>query len=133
MPTIDVDAETASAIHFAANVANVSPQEIVRRLVKLHTTSRGPAADSGPSSAEAQGVPVHIDYEGVRTEGVFDPRTHGLKVTTGRLAEQSWKSPSGAACAVIADLNPKVKPNRNGWSTWIVSETGRLLQSIRGD
>ncbi len=42
-----------------------------------------------------------------------------------------YETPSGAAAAVVRALDPHADPDRNGWSFWTVTATGRLLQSIR--
>ena len=35
------------------------------------------------------------------------------------------------AIAVVTGLHPEVNPNRNGWSFWTITATGKRLQSIR--
>lgn len=129
MATIEIDPETESAINFAAKVAGVSQSEIIRRLVELYSATEADGPTTPP--ARTSEVPIHLDYSGERTEGLFNRTTHRVEVASGPLAGKAWKSPSGAACAVIAELNPSVKPNRNGWKEWIVTETGETLQSIR--
>ena len=32
---------------------------------------------------------------------------------------------------IVQQHSPEVNPNRNGWSFWIVSRTGKRLQTIR--
>lgn len=76
-------------------------------------------------------IKVHAVYEGSRTEGLFDPSSGTLEITSGPLVGQRFKSPSGAAVAVVQKANPGVNPNRNGWSFWVRTETGELLQMVR--
>jgi hypothetical protein len=76
-------------------------------------------------------IRVHAVYEGSRTEGVFEPLSGALEITTGSLAGRRFKSPSGAAVAVVQAANPGVNANRNGWSFWVRTETGDILQMIR--
>lgn len=129
MATIEVDSETESAINFAAKVAGVSQGEIVRRLVNLY--SEAPYTVSTASADESQKVAVFLDYSGQRIEAIFDIKTHRVEVVSGPLAGKAWPSPSGAAGAVVSTLNPTVNPSRNGWREWIVTETGKPLDSIR--
>jgi hypothetical protein len=105
--------------------------EVVRRLLDEFSSSERRPGDADSSVARADDVAVHAVYEGNRIEGVFRPDTKGLDITTGVLAGRSFKSPSGAAIAVVQAHNPDVHPNRNGWSFWIVTESGQWLQSIR--
>jgi hypothetical protein len=105
--------------------------EVVRRLLDEFSSSDRRSGDTDDSDAHDDGVPVHAVYEGNRIEGVFQPSTKRLEITTGVLAGRSFKSPSGAAIAVVQAHNPEVHPNRNGWSFWMVTESGKWLQSIR--
>ncbi|MGF7239465.1 MAG: hypothetical protein ACQSGP_31590 [Frankia sp.] len=78
-------------------------------------------------------VIVYADYEGHRTHGHYDGSTTRIDITSGALAGRSFKTPTGAARAVVAHYKPGVSPNRNGWSFWVLDDgSGRFLQSIRG-
>ena len=100
-----------------------------RRLVER---SRPAAVGAlSPGVAPAAGVAVHAVYDGQRTAGVYDQATHRVTISEGPLAGTSYKSPSGAAIAVVTNCRPDVNPNRNGWSFWTVTTTGRLLQTLR--
>lgn len=127
MATIDVDEQTAFALRLAADTAGISEGEVVRRLIERHRPSAEPT-DSITSSAT---VAVHTVYEGHRTAATYDPTTHRVTITDGPLAGRSFKSPSGAAIAVVAHYRPSVNPNRNGWSFWTVTSSGELLQTLR--
>ncbi|OLT09041.1 hypothetical protein BJF78_06365 [Pseudonocardia sp. CNS-139] len=88
--------------------------------------------DSEQQRTTLSGVAVYVDYEGRRTQGRYDPRTTRIDITTGPLSGQSFKTPTGAARAVVAHYKPDVSPNRNGWSFWLLDDgSGRFLQSIR--
>ena len=76
-------------------------------------------------------IRVHAVYEGARTDGLFEPVSEALEITSGPLAGRSFRSPSGAAVAVVQATNRGINPNRNGWSFWIQTETGEILQMIR--
>jgi hypothetical protein len=77
-----------------------------------------------------RGVEVHAVYEGRRTDAFYDPLSRTVTIPSGP-GRGEYDTPSGAAVAVVHALNPHVNPNRNGWSFWIVTTTGQLLQSIR--
>jgi hypothetical protein len=104
----------------------VPPSDVIHRL--LSEFSRG-----GDQATELplNEVAVHAIYAGTRTDGLYDPTTKSLTITTGALAGRTFKSPSGAAVTLVATLNPKIHPNRNGWWFWVQSETGELLKTIR--
>jgi hypothetical protein len=128
---IEVDDHTDRVIEFAARMANITKGEVVARLVEQASV---PAV--APPTAEASGasdvINVHADYTGHRTQGTYDPVTTRIDITSGPLAGRSFKTPTGAARAVVAQYNPEVSPSRNGWTFWILSDgSGRLLQHIR--
>ncbi|GAA4197627.1 hypothetical protein [Microbispora amethystogenes] len=80
----------------------------------------------------ASGVAVYVDYEGHRTQGIYDRATTRIDIISGPLAGRSFKTPTGAARAVVAHYKPGVSPNRNGWAFWMLDDgSGRFLQSIR--
>jgi hypothetical protein len=126
--TIEVDDDTKRTVSFAARMANVPEAAIIRRLIAATSI---PAASS-PRPPE-QGVAVYADYEGHRIRARFlEPGR--VEIVDGPLAGQSFKTPTGAARAVIRHFNPEINDNRNGWTFWqIDSESGerRALKSIR--
>ncbi|MFJ3990239.1 hypothetical protein ACIPWY_16535 [Streptomyces sp. NPDC090032] len=73
-----------------------------------------PAAASQEDAEKERMVGVYVDYEGHRTRGSYDRDTKRIDITSGPLAGQSFKSPTGAARAVVAHYKPDVNPNRNG-------------------
>lgn len=127
MATIDVDEATKQAVSFAARMANVSEGEIIRRLVG---GSASPREGREPAN---RGVAIHADYEGHRVRArYFEPAR--VEITDGPLAGKSFKTPTGAARAVVRHYNPSVNDNRNGWSFWQIDNgTGARvwLQSVR--
>jgi hypothetical protein len=126
MATIDVDDVTKQAVSFAARMANVTEGEIIRRLIG----STLPREDPRPAG---QGVAIYAVYEGHRVRArYFEPAR--VEIVDGPLAGKSFKTPTGAARAVVRHYNPSVNDNRNGWSFWQVDNgTGPRvwLQSIR--
>lgn len=127
MPTIEVDDQTASALRLAADTAGISEGEVVRRLIERHR----PQEEATAHRAGSATVAVHAVYEGHRTAATYEPATHRVTITEGPLAGRSYKSPSGAAIAVVTHYRPSVNPNRNGWTFWTVTSSGELLQTLR--
>ena len=87
--------------------------------------------NSEKGDGDADWVRVHADYEGNRVNGEYHMRTQAVRISDGIRDCRTFKSPSGAAIAVVTELNPKVNPNRNGWTFWTVSASGDTLQQLR--
>jgi hypothetical protein len=104
----------------------ISASDVVDRLLRDFRSTETEAA-----SVKAQQVAVHAIYAGRRTEGMYDRASQALTVTTGPLAGKTFSKPSGAAVALVAALRPGVHPNRNGWSFWVESSSGKRLQALR--
>jgi hypothetical protein len=124
---VEVDDTTKRTVSFAARMAEVSEGEIIRRLVNVSALAR---VDPEPAQ---EGVEIYADYEGHRVQArYFAPAR--VEIVDGPLAGQSFKTPTGAARAVVRLYNPSVNDNRNGWGFWqIKNVTGSRvwLQSIR--
>jgi hypothetical protein len=128
MATIEVDEYTKFTVSFAARVANLSESAIIRRLVEASALTD----DKRPQSTD-QGVTVYADYEGHRVRARYTEPTR-VEIIDGPLAGQSFKTPTGAARAVVRHYNPTINDNRNGWTFWQIdneSSVRRPLQSIR--
>lgn len=122
---MEIAETTHNQVALLARAWGVSESEAVQRLVEHFQHSTTPKrSDRGGT------INVHALYEGVRIEGLYDPATESVTVTSGP-AQGRHKSPSGAAAAVLRAQNPKVSASRNGWSFWIITETGSRLQTIR--
>ncbi|MFJ1787768.1 hypothetical protein ACIOML_26120 [Streptomyces anulatus] len=132
-PTIEVDVQTYRSIEFAARMGNITAAEVVARLVRTASEPASvPADTSAGGAATGRKVAVYADYEGHRTHGDYDRDTKRIDVRSGPLAGQGFKSPTGAARAVVEHYKPDVNPNRNGWSFWLLDDgSGEVLQSIR--
>ncbi|MEU1306839.1 hypothetical protein [Streptomyces shenzhenensis] len=132
-PTIDVDEQTYRSIEFAARMSNATAGEVVARLVRTASVPSSGATATGQGGVEPdRKVGVYVDYEGHRTRGNYDRDTNRIDITSGPLAGQSFKTPTGAARAVVAHYKPDVNPNRNGWSFWVLDDgSGEFLQTIR--
>lgn len=138
MKQIDVSDETYDRLRFAAQVFGVSITEVVERMVQPHRATGAESASPEPPEAaeqaqQAQQVPVHVVYQNTRIQGLFEPDTNLLKITTGDLAGHTYSSPSAAAIAVVEKMNPgRAFPQTNGRTFWVVDSTGKTLRSILG-
>ncbi|MCD2191361.1 hypothetical protein [Actinomycetospora soli] len=123
MPMIKIDEQTAQQLEFAAKMSGSTAGEVIARLVK----------DSiAPSGADAATAEIYAVYEGVKTTAVYDRTTKRVDITSGPLDGKSFKTPTGAARAIVGHYKPEVSPHRNGWSFWLLDDgTARPLQSIR--
>jgi len=126
VPEITVDAQTYDVLRIAANAAGVPISEIVRRGV---AALRGETPPPEPDPWEE--VPVYAEYRGRRFEGMFVAATARLVVTSGELAGRAFGSPSAAAGAVLAAVNPDRDARTNGWRLWRVAATGDYLDVLR--
>lgn len=125
MAAIELDEQTHGKVIFAARVMGCTPSELVRRLVESWSTAEEPA------EGEQGSVRVHAVYRGNRSEGLFDPATRTLSITTGPGAGTVYPSPSAAAIAVVSAVNPERNPNTNGWLFWRVTHSGEELKTLR--
>ena len=126
MQQLAVTDEVYQQITLLARAWSISANEVIARLLR---DFREIQAETTPAKPEQ--VAVHAIYAGTRTEGLYDPVAQSLTITTGPLAGRAFSKPSGAAVALVAALRPDVHPNRNGWSFWVDSRSGRRLQAIR--
>jgi len=128
MATIEVDEETKRTVSFAARMAHLTEGGIIRRLIAANALPE----ESSPQQAD-RGVAIYADYEGHRVHArYFNPAR--VEIVDGPLSGQSFKSPTGAARAVIRHFNPSINDNRNGWAFWQIDDesgTRMPLQSIR--
>ncbi len=126
MQQLAVTDEVYEQIALLARAWAISANDVIGRLLRDFRDTRAEAAPTQPEQ-----VGVHAIYAGTRTEGLYDPAAQSLTITTGPLAGRTFSKPSGAAVALVAALRPDVHPNRNGWSFWVESRTGKRLQAIR--
>jgi|GEM_PF-1327939 len=128
--SIEVDDRTYQTIEFAARMSSTTAGEVVARLVAQASM---PVLSARAELANPSlGVAISVVYEGHRTNGSYDADTGRVDITSGPLQGTSYKTPTGAARAVVALYKPHVNPNRNGWTFWTLDDgSGRFLQSIR--
>ncbi|MEV7568634.1 hypothetical protein [Streptomyces tanashiensis] len=124
--------EDAAKVTLLKRAWGVDEAGVVHRLLEFFESGAGGPAVSPPAAAVAAGtVGVHARYDGHRIAAEFDPASQSVTILSGP-AEGRYKSPSGAATAVLQAYNPGVAPHRNGWSFWVVDSSGARLQSLRG-
>ncbi|WP_329103976.1 hypothetical protein OG792_28350 [Micromonospora sp. NBC_01699] len=128
MEVIEIDSRTFRELTLIAKAAGLTHGQAVAFLIEEFHRASSPAQ---VSQGVPDGIPVHATYQGQRVEGVFDTATGGLTVTSAPLPGKWFRSPSGAAKAVVAALKPDVTPNRSGYDFWFVNSTGKTLASIR--
>ncbi len=126
MQQITVSDAAYEQLTLLARAWAISVSEVVDRLLRDFRS-----AEAEIASPRAQQVAVHAIYAGVRTEGMYDRVSQSLTITSGPLAGKTFSKPSGAAVALVAALRPGVHPNRNGWSFWVDSSSGKRLQAMR--
>jgi hypothetical protein len=125
--SIEVDEASKQAVAFAARMASVTEAEIVRRLIAASAA----VADAPVHPDDV--LHVYADYEGHRTRALYHPPAR-VEILDGPLQGQSFKSPTGAARAVVRLYNPSVNDNRNGWTFWQIDNGNgprMWLQAIR--
>lgn len=135
-PTVELEPNVYADLILLSQAWGLNHSDTVERLIETFRSNPSPGPPPARSVARASDddwIAVFADYNGVRVTGEYDPRSHAVRITSGIGNRRTFKSPSGAAIAVVSELNPKVDPNRNGWSFWNVRDTGTTLQHIRHD
>ena len=137
MAAIDRGQPTYDRLALLARAWGTTPDGAVTRLIDEFQGGGGGSAvpatpsPSGGGDGGEYAVPIHAVYDGVRIPGRYYPSTGAVEVLAGKHDGKRFRSPSGAAVAVVKSLNRRVNPNRNGWSFWVVDSTGEILESIR--
>ncbi|MDG4822472.1 hypothetical protein O7635_11485 [Asanoa sp. WMMD1127] len=127
MAQVEIDDETNSYLEFAANLTGQTKGQVVAQLVaRSRLTTQPEAVDGSPST-----VKIHCDYNGFRTKALFHRGPGRIEIEDGPLKGRAFRSPSEAAREVVRHYNPAVSPHRNGWVFWVVTATGKQLQTIR--
>lgn len=117
-------------VRLLARAWEISEGEVVRRLLD-DFAKPDVTASSEAVPQISDDVPIYADYDGSRIEAIYHESTKRVDIVNGVLAGQSYKSPSGAAMAVVKAYNPKVHPNRNGWDFWFITKNDEALNTIR--
>ena len=125
---LEIADDVHEQVSLLARAWNASASDALRRLL---AEFRGMGEPSASPVLAAEQEAVHAIYRGTRTDGLYDRVSQSLTITTGPLTGRSFSKPSGASVALVQVYSPDVNPNRNGWSFWVVSKTGKRLQTIR--
>ena len=135
MATVELDDETYALVRFGAGLLGLSEPEFVARAVRAlseGTTPGSVAREPALRRDPWQPIELYGDYEGTHVEAQYLLATGRLTITTEPLAGQAFPSPSAAARAVIAALNPaRAATQANGWRFWRIAATRERLDSLR--
>lgn len=138
MRNVSLGDPTFDRLALLARAWNTTPDGAVTRLLDEFQDGGGGSGrtaplppPSGPPGADFDTVPVHAVYDGVRVHGRYDAASGAIEIVGGKLDGKRYRTPSGAAIAVVRSLNRKVNPNRNGWSFWVIDSTGERLETLR--
>jgi hypothetical protein len=128
--SIPVGLSTYHQVTLLAQAWELTPGQAVQRLVEhlRHPALQQPA--TGDETVTRDHVPVHALYERTRITGQYHPGTRSLTITDGP-ATGAYKSPSGAAMAVVKALRPDLTGNRSGWDFWRIDASGHHLRTLR--
>lgn len=84
------------------------------------------------SLLDSEKVNIYANYKGTRTDALFFPETRAVRIESGPLGGREYRTPSGAANALVAMRTPGVSPTTNGWAFWVIDDgTGRKLGSLK--
>jgi hypothetical protein len=148
---VDVIRDLAPSVHSqivhsagSSNVSEFAKRQSCWEAVQRLSVDAGPhigrvrigraSVNFTATTAPGRGGPsvfIHADYDGHRMHATFDPTTKAVVLVGGPLDRMAFSTPSGAARAVVQHHRPGIDPSRNGWTFWTVTESGRLLQSLR--
>lgn len=132
MGTLEIDEQTHGILRFAARVFGVTEAEVVSRLLAQYASETEGAPAPRPERDPWDPVPVYGEYDGRRVDGLYLPATKRLTVSGDPLPGSRFKSPSGAARAVVSALNPgRSAAQTNGWRFWRLAETDERLEVLR--
>ena len=154
MPEVSLDEETYDRLLVASRLMDEPIGEVVRRLVNRLASQPEPLPDSVPvgdvrpdppavsnsremhmETVTAEWLAIHKIYKGNRVEGVFNPTTHEVRLSTQPWANKYFASPTAAAVAVVEHFSGDLieTNNTNGRRFWKVTSTGDNLRSIIGE
>jgi hypothetical protein len=137
MQTVEISDTDLLPLRLLANEWGTTVAAAIHRLLEDYSQRERRPINSAPGALLAHdegapdSTPIHAIYNGERINGRFYPSTSSVEIVDGRLAGQTFKSPSGAAIAIVHEYNPGVHPNRNGWTFFAATDTGEMLQSLR--
>lgn len=127
--TVEVSALVAAEIKAEAQVLGIPEGQVVARWYGMSTTVGGAVRAEAEPWAPLR---LHAVYRGVRIDAVYVPATHRVAVLSGPVAGRNFKSPTGAARAVVEALNPgRTAVQGNGWRFWRITATDERLDVCR--
>jgi len=153
MKNIEIADATYDRLVVAARLMDRTVGEVVAQLVDRLAASDEPTPGAKPGAtvtpirevgiqappgfgqSDSQWTPVYKVYKTHRLDGVFNPRTHELRITTEPWGNKIFPSPTAAAIDVVNHFSGDVResPNTNGRKFWKVVATGKNLHSLIGE
>jgi hypothetical protein len=129
MSAITVSPHTHDRITDLARAWGISDEAAIVRLIAFWKNA------SSDTQEDVDLVRVHVVYLGERVDGIYHLSTGLIDIISGPAPKATGLKPSPAAGEVIRAINEakgrEVTGSRNGWSFWVVTASGGLLQSIR--
>ncbi len=126
MPQISVSPNTYSQIVLLSSAWSIPEDQVVARLLEAFQDGRRSGQTKNPDE-----LSVSASYGGADVKGIFHFTSGRLDIVEGPAAGRKFRTPSGAACAVVQVINPRINPNRNGWTFWRDEEGKTLLAHRR--
>lgn len=126
----ELSGRTRERLRLLGAAWKVSEADVIDRLLDMFV-NQWPVTTGDTAAEQQDQIPVQAVYEAVVTEGLFEVASGRLTITSGDLQGRTYRSPSGAAMAVVRHLNPNVHPNRNGWTFWTTHASGEFIQKFR--
>lgn len=141
MPVIRVDRVTYDRLSVAARLIGVDEGEIVKVLLDRLTAEGSGQTGTAPRGETARAgerpddwIPIFKVYKGNRIEGLFNPSTMAVKVTSDPWRGKVFTSPTAAAVDVVDHFpSDRRTSNTNGRKFWRLVSTGNDLRSVVGE
>ena len=130
MPNLELDVATSDRLALVAGARGTTPALAVGFLLDQLSAKAVGQSRATPARLDEK-VDVHVVYRNHRVEGVYDRTTQSVTITSDPWAGEIFKKPSPAMSAVVENVAPGISSSGNGWNFWVVTATGKLLQSIR--
>lgn len=128
---VQADPDDAETIRFVARAAGVEEAVVVGRALRaLLTAPPADPTEAADPADPASEVPIEAVYRRHLTTATYIPATGRVRITSGPLKDTAYRSPSGAATAVMQAANPDRTGSRvSGRRFWRVTATGERVEA----
>lgn len=127
---VHLEPHVEQLVRLGANLLRITESEFIERAIHALAPPRG--ASSALPEDPWEPIPLYAEYAGRRIAADYIRATRRLTVRSGPLAGTTYKSPSAAGRAVIADLNQnRAATQVNGWRFWRLADTHQRLSALR--